>query len=80
MLELKITFDPQNQSIKVEFDPAQITKWEMVLMMLEGAKNDVEFKMNVARMTAMQQVQMQAMQDEQIKRALSAKNGGRILQ
>lgn len=56
--DIIVHFLPEKQAVVCEFDPAEYKTWEMVLMVLEGAKNYARMKQQES-MAINAQMQMQ---------------------
>jgi hypothetical protein len=68
---MRIMWNPKTQEVHCSWDNTQILNIDHAVLCLEGALSRVKFMQGAARMASLQQQQMQAMQDMQIKSQLA---------
>lgn len=61
---IEIVWDADKQTTGLKFDVEKLKTWDMVCMILKNAVAQAEFNLNLARAQAIQQQQMNAMQNQ----------------
>lgn len=67
---LGVAWDAETQTVQFVFDNQQFRKWEFVIGLLEMAKKEAEHRLAMWRLQQMQQAQLNAQQEEAIRKTL----------
>lgn len=67
---LTVLYNPDTQSVEVQFEAAQFRTWEFILGVLEMAKLTATAKRQMSQMVAMQQQAAEAQMANAVKRSL----------
>ena len=70
-----LCWDAEKQSVGLHFDNREFTNWEMVLMILEGARLKAESQRKFAEAMQMQQQMAEQMQAQMMAQQLKLKPG-----
>ena len=67
---LEIRWDADKQGVELHFKSDEIKTWEMVLALLDMAKRDATFKLDLARAASMQQAMVAQQQQSSLAQQL----------
>lgn len=60
VIEVKIAWNPERQAVHVDFDPKELKTFEFLMALCDMAKEQLRFRLEMARMQQMQQAAREA--------------------